>query len=54
MVSTLYWLLFGAVVVYLYVLVARERARRERIRRLRARRLRRAWLDAQPPQRWHQ
>lgn len=50
--TTLYWLMFGAVVVYLYILVARERARRDRIRRLRRLRERRAWLDAQPPQRW--
>lgn len=52
MVNTLYWLMFGAVVVYLYILVAREHSRRNRIRRMRRLRERRAWLDSQKPQRW--
>jgi len=52
MVTTLYWLLFGAAVVYLYYLVACERARRARIRRMRDQRLRRRYREQHHPARW--
>ena len=47
-----YWLAFGAVAVYLLLLVGREMERRARIRRLRERRLRRRYLDSLEPKRW--
>ena len=52
MVTAIYWLLFLAVVVYLFIYVGAERARRARIRRLREFRERRAWRDSQIPKRW--
>ena len=47
-----YWFAFGAVVVYLLRLVAREVDRRKRLRVMRERRLRRRYLDSLEPKRW--
>jgi hypothetical protein len=47
-----YWTVFGAVAVYLLLLVMREADRRARVRRMRERRLRRNTLNQLEPRRW--
>lgn len=51
-VALTYWTAFAGMVVFLGVLIGRERDRRGRVRRLRERRLRRDHLNSLEPQRW--
>lgn len=51
-IGLLYWTAFAGMVVFLGVLIGRERDRRGRVRRMRERRLRRDYLNSLEPQRW--
>lgn len=50
--TLIYWTVFGAIAVYLLLLIMREADRRARVRRMRERRLRRDTLNAAEPRRW--